>query len=153
MKQDILRLEIPVKNPPFVQYLKALQQIDQISQNLCFINLSPFFDLFLQRVAITVLIDEVMIIFGFEILKKADDVAAGSHLLEDVYFVHHALVNLGVGGDDVDRYDLDGIVGCIEEVVGIVNFAVAAVANAVLEDVVFYFPNHTKIEPCGLNRI
>lgn len=125
-----------------VENFEGVEEVGDEFNGLLFGDGALLADFGLEGTPVAVLVHEVMIILGLDELVEADDLLAGPHLGEHGDFVHEALLGLGVVEDGVVGDDLDGAVAGDGGVRGLEDLAVVALADALLQEIVFDFLAH-----------
>lgn len=96
MKENIIRLKIPMHNIILVQDLKSLQQLFKNKQRTLLIQHILLPQHALECSPITVLIDEVKIILSFKHIVVGYDMVVFFNVCQDVDLMHRAFLELFV---------------------------------------------------------
>ena len=124
-----------------VQGLEGVAQLVEDLDGLLLVEPALGLDVLSQRSTVTELIDEVVVVGGAEHLDELDDVGVAD-LGEDGDLVVGELAELGGVLELLDVHDLDGVDALVLPVLGLVDVAVLALPDLLLQDVVLDYLDH-----------
>ena len=138
MKENVVRLHIPMHNVVLVQNLKGFQQLFEDEKRVWLRELALLGEEILESASIAKLVDKVEVIGSFEHVVVLDDVSVCLDVGQDVDLVHSTLLQLLILFELVYGYHLDSVFFFVRVVDGPVDFAVDTRADLLIKDVVLY---------------
>jgi hypothetical protein len=141
-EEDVLGLYVSVHDVVPVEHLECLQQLPEGLQGFFFGEGSFFFDDLVEVAPVAVLVDEVVVVPGLEVVLVPDYVLAGRNGRKGVDLVDSALFELVALLVFFDRNDLDRELAHLLGVYGPVDLAETALSHLLNQRIVINYFNH-----------